>query len=111
VLVNQYSFSNAEVFSHAIQQLGRGLLVGWPTAGGVISTGGRLLADGSYVSLPLRGWWGIDPDTGSIEYNLEGTAATPEVMVDLLPSDIASGKDLQLEAAVETLTDELGPRP
>ena len=111
VLVNQWSFSNAEVFSHAIQQLGRGQLIGWTTAGGVISTGGTRLADGSYISLPRRGWWGIDPETGVIEYNLEGTGAVPEVMVDRLPPDIARGVEPQLEAAVEALMAELGIRP
>ena len=40
VLCNQNSFSNAEIFSHAIKTLKRGKLVGVPTAGGVISTGG-----------------------------------------------------------------------
>jgi tricorn protease len=39
VLCNQNSYSNAEVFSHAIKTLKRGQLVGVPTAGGVISTG------------------------------------------------------------------------
>jgi tricorn protease len=40
VLCNQNSFSNAEIFAHAIKTLKRGKLVGTPTAGGVISTGG-----------------------------------------------------------------------
>ena len=34
VLCNQNSFSNAEIFSHAIKTLKRGRLVGVPTAGG-----------------------------------------------------------------------------
>ncbi len=40
VLCNQNSFSNAEIFSHAIKTLKRGRLVGVPTSGSVISTGG-----------------------------------------------------------------------
>jgi tricorn protease len=39
VLCNQNSFSNAEIFCHAIRTLGRGRLVGVTTGGGVISTG------------------------------------------------------------------------
>ena len=46
VLCNQNSYSNAEIFSHAIKGLGRGRLVGVPTAGGVISTG-KPSGDGS----------------------------------------------------------------
>jgi len=111
VLVNEYSYSNAEVFAHAISNLDRGILVGWPTAGGVISTGGMNLADGSYLSLPRRGWWAIDTRTGEILYNLEHTGAVPDVMVNLLPSDIASGTDPQLIEAVRALLQNLPTRP
>ncbi|HND55180.1 MAG TPA: S41 family peptidase, partial [Pirellulaceae bacterium] len=45
VLCNQNSFSNAEIFSHAIRALGRGKVVGVPTAGGVISTGAATIMD------------------------------------------------------------------
>src|SRR5205085_9389229 len=45
VLCNQNSFSNAEIFSHAIKTLKCGLLVGVPTAGGVISTGATASMD------------------------------------------------------------------
>ena len=45
VLCNQNSFSNAEIFAHAIQTLHRGKLVGVPTAGGVISTGSTSILD------------------------------------------------------------------
>ncbi len=107
---NEWSYSNAEIFCHAIQTLDRGLLVGWPTGGGVISTGGTMLADGSYVSLPRRGWWAIDSETGEILYNLEGNPAIPDVIVELSPSDIATGADPQLDAAVEALMSDLGMR-
>ncbi len=39
VLINENSFSNAEIFAHAIQTIERGTLVGTATYGGVISTG------------------------------------------------------------------------
>lgn len=45
VLCNQNSFSNAEIFSHAIRVLGRGRLVGVRTAGGVISSGSASVMD------------------------------------------------------------------
>ena len=38
VLCNQNSYSNAEIFSHAIKGLKRGKLVGVTTAGGVTSS-------------------------------------------------------------------------
>jgi len=45
-LCNENSYSNAEIFSHAYKQLGIGTLVGKPTFGAVISTGGSGLLDG-----------------------------------------------------------------
>jgi len=107
VLINEWSYSNAEVFSHAILNLERGILVGWPTGGGVISTGGTRLSDGSYLSLPRRGWWAINPETKEILYNLEGTSADPDVWVNMLPPDFAAGTDHQLEESVTALLDQL----
>ena len=52
VLCNQNSFSNAEIFAHAIKTLQRGKLVGVPTAGGVISTGARTIMDVGVLRLP-----------------------------------------------------------
>ena len=40
VICNESSYSNAEIFSHAIKTLKRGKVVGVTTAGCVISTGG-----------------------------------------------------------------------
>ena len=57
MMCNQNSFSNAEIFAHAIRTLGRGQVVGVPTAGGVISTGGYQLVDGTFARTPFRGWF------------------------------------------------------
>ncbi|MEZ4987586.1 MAG: S41 family peptidase [Saprospiraceae bacterium] len=53
-LCNQASYSNAEIFSHAFKTLDHGTLVGMPTFGAVISTGGHGLIDGSFVRMPFR---------------------------------------------------------
>lgn len=98
VLCNERSFSNAEIFAHAIKTLKRGPLVGVPTAGGVISTGQRRLMDGSTVSTPGRGWFTIDKGV-----NLEGNGAVPDYIVDYTPEDEALGRDPQLEKAVEVV--------
>ena len=57
VLCNQNSFSNAEIFSHAIKTLKRGQLVGVATAGGVISTGAQRIMDVGMIRVPFRGWF------------------------------------------------------
>lgn len=95
VICNEYSFSNAEIFAHAVKTLQRGTVVGMPTAGGVISTGGFPLEDGSYARKPFRGWYTID--TGM---NLENNGCQPQIIVELEPPDIKAGDDPQIEAAV-----------
>ena len=98
VLCNERSFSNAEIFSHAIKTLKRGPLIGMPTAGGVISTGRRRLMDGSTVSTPLRGWYTLDKGI-----NQEGNGAVPDHLVPFTPDDEAAGRDPQLDKAIEVL--------
>ena len=79
-LCNENSYSNAEIFSHAYKELGLGKLVGIPTFGAVISTGGQTLIDGSYVRVPFRGWF-----VKSSEKNMDFTPAMPDVVIDNYP--------------------------
>jgi tricorn protease len=97
VLINQNSFSNAEIFAHAIKTIGRGKLVGAATYGGVISTGGATLIDGANVRLPFRGWYLPDGT------DMENHGAQPDVPVEQTPADEAAERDPQLEAAVKEL--------
>lgn len=97
VLINQNSFSNAEIFAHAIKTTGRGKLIGTATFGGVISTGAKALIDGTTIRLPGRGWY--LPDGRDMENN----GAQPDVEVAQTPADEAAGRDRQLEAAVTEL--------
>jgi tricorn protease len=97
LLCNEKSFSNAEIMSHAFKTLKRGTLVGEETYGGVISTGGTSLIDGTFVRLPLRGWF--LPDGSDMENN----GAKPDIRVEQTPEDEAAGEDAQLKAAVEDL--------
>src|SRR5262249_6339224 len=59
VMCNQNSFSNAEIFSHAIKTLGRGQLVGVPTAGAGISPGAAAGLGVGLFRPPTRGWVAI----------------------------------------------------
>lgn len=107
VLCNEHSFSNAEIFSHAIKTLGRGKLVGIPTPGGVISTGWERLLDGSSFRLPLRGWYfGTDLERDA-NRNMEGNGAVPDIIVPIAPGQIEAEEDIQLETAVRNLIQSL----
>ncbi|MCB1236388.1 MAG: PD40 domain-containing protein [Verrucomicrobiae bacterium] len=102
VLCNQNSFSNAEIFSHAIKELGRGKLVGVPTAGGVVSTGATGIRDLGTLRLPFRGWYRRS-DGADMELN----GAVPDFVVWPEPGDEAAGRDRQVEKAVEVLKKEI----
>ena len=102
VLCNEYSYSNAEIFSHAIKTLKRGKVVGQATSGSVISTGGISLIDGSRFRVPYRGWYVIT--TG---LNMEGNGCIPDIIVPDFPQDIEKGIDRQLERAIKELLKEI----
>jgi len=102
VLIDQRSFSNAEIFAHAIRSLGRGRLVGVQTAGGVISTGGARVMDLGFIRTPGRGWF-LRGDGQDLEQN----GARPDVEVWPEPGDAGKGIDRQLEKGVEVLLEEV----
>lgn len=98
VLCNQNSFSNAEIFSHAVKHLDRGNLVGVTTAGGVISTGSSKIMDVGTLRIPFRGWFRLG-DGADMEMN----GAKPDFLVWNQPGELSQGIDRQIEKAVEVL--------
>jgi tricorn protease len=98
VLCNQNSFSNAEIFSHAIKTLKRGQLVGVPTAGGVISTGAKLIMDVGVIRVPFRGWFLVDSGE-----DMELNGAVPDHVLWPQPGQMPRGEDVQLAKALAVL--------
>lgn len=98
MMCNEHSFSNAEIVSHAVKHIGRGKLVGMRTAGGVISTGGAALLDGSFIRMPTRGWY-LAGDGSDMELN----GCEPDVVLWNAPD----GNDDQLVKGVEVLLDDV----
>ncbi len=96
-LINQWCFSNSEVFAEGFRQLGIGPVVGWPTSGSVISTGGRGLIDGGFIRTPVLG---ILTQQGD---NLELSARKPDIEVAYDPVAILAGRDPQVERAAREL--------
>jgi C-terminal processing protease CtpA/Prc/Tol biopolymer transport system component len=102
VLCNEFSASNAEIFSHAIRTLGRGRIVGVPTQGSVISTSTEKILDVGTMRVPHRGWFTL-PDGRDMEYK----PCVPDYVVRTEPGAISEGRDEQLEKAVEVLIEEI----
>ncbi len=101
VLCSEDTGSNGEIFSHAIQTLARGKLVGRETSGAVIGTTNSALLDLGSFRDARYGWF--LPDGTDMEHH----GARPDFEVDDLPIDLVNGIDRQLEKAIEVLGDEV----
>ncbi|MBW6516688.1 MAG: PDZ domain-containing protein [Candidatus Cloacimonetes bacterium] len=101
LLINENSFSDAEIFPILFQQLGLGKVIGVPTSGGVIGTTPYQLMDGSSMRLPRSGWYTLDG------INMEGSGATPDIFVDHSPEQIINDDDQQLKTAIQVLMRKL----
>lgn len=101
VLINERSYSDAEVFPHAIKTLGMGTIVGVQTPGAVIGTQNITLSDGTSWRLPMSGFFNIDGT------NQEHNGCVPDVPVQITPADRLAGKDPQLETAVDLLLKQI----
>jgi tricorn protease len=101
LLINNRSFSDAEIFPHAFRTLGLGKLVGQATGGHVIGTREITLIDGSTFRTPRIG---VKTHTG---VNMDKTGVIPDVVVDVHPDELARLHDAQLERAVSVLTEDV----
>ena len=96
VLVNEGSASASEIVAGAIQARGRGILVGTQTFGkGSVQRPYRL-SDGSELRVTVARWF-----TPSDEA-IHGQGLAPDIEV-LLPEDLETDEDPQLDRAVEYL--------
>jgi tricorn protease len=97
LLINNRSYSDAEIFPHAFREHGLGKLVGQNTGGMVIGTRSISLIDGSTFRTPRVG---VHTMKG---VNMEKEGVRPDYFVDIHPDQLARGEDPQLEKAIEVL--------
>lgn len=103
VLVNGGTASASEIVAGAIQDAGRGILIGEQTLGKGSVQLSHYLSDGSELRVTIARWF--TPQGRAIHE--EGLA--PDVQVDMTEEDIEAGRDPQLQRAIEYLqglTDE-----
>jgi len=101
LLINNRSYSDAEIFPHAFRTLGLGKLVGQSTGGFVIGTGSISLIDGSMFRVPRIGVFTVQGT------NMEKEGVKPDVEVIPHPDQLAKGIDAQVDKAVEVLQVEV----
>ncbi|MDI9635075.1 S41 family peptidase [Kamptonema cortianum] len=102
-LTNEYSFSNAEIFSEGFRRLKLGPVVGEATGGGVIGTSSFGFWDGGSIRMPASGAYTVDGE------NLEQIGRKPDIDIQWDPVQYELGRDIQLERAVSELMKKLGP--
>ena len=94
VLVNGGTASASEIVSGAIQDKGRGVLVGTRTYGKGSVQNVIPLSDGSSLHVTIAEW--LTPNGRQIT----GQGLQPEVVVELSDDDAANGRDPQLDRAI-----------
>lgn len=97
VLINEDSFSDAEIFPYLFRTRELGKIIGMPTSGGVIGTSPRTLIDGSTMRMPGSGWFRL----GGRNMELDG--CKPDIRVEMTPKQIIEDDDTQLKTAVNEL--------
>ena len=102
LLTNESSLSDAEDFTEGYRTLGLGKVVGEPTAGWIIFTGGQRLIDGSAVRTP-----GTRIEDGRGQ-TMEMHPRPVDVEVARPLGESETGRDMQLERAVDTLLGDTG---
>ncbi len=106
VLINEYSYSDAEVFPSAVKERGIGTLIGVPTLGFVIAVVPHYLIDNGSIRKTFIGIW--EKASGN---QLESRGAIPDIHVESTPEMEKAGRDVQLEKAVEFLLEKIGDSP
>lgn len=98
VLIDEGSASASEIVAGAIQDTGRGKLVGMKSYGkGSVQKWTNLANNQGAVRVTIASW--LTPNERSI--NLVGI--TPDIQVEITEEDAKAGRDTQLEKAVEIL--------
>jgi Tol biopolymer transport system component/C-terminal processing protease CtpA/Prc len=98
VLMNEHSYSNAEIFPNAMRTRGLAQLIGKATPGYVIWTDSLGLVDGTKARMPMTGAYRIDGSP------MENLGEQPDIEIALTPEDWLADRDPQLDRAIEVLT-------
>jgi tricorn protease len=102
LVTNQHSLSDAEDFTEGYRSLKLGKVVGEPTAGWIIYTGGIPLIDGSVLRMPAVKIFASDGTP------MERHPRPVDIAVTRPVGESYSGKDVQLDAAVAELLKQVG---
>ena len=106
-ITNELAGSDGDIFSHCFKLMKIGSLIGTRTWGGVIGINPKHhLVDLSIVTQPEYSFWFED-----VGWKVENYGTDPDILVEISPQDWASGKDPQLEKAIQISLQALQQTP
>ncbi|MDB5353503.1 MAG: hypothetical protein JWN86_4750 [Planctomycetota bacterium] len=106
MLIDETAGSGGDLLPWMFRKFALGTLVGKRTWGGLVGIlGFPVLMDGGAVTAPDLAFY---TDEG---YLVENVGVPPDVEVEQTPADVESGKDPQLDRAIEIILDELKKSP
>jgi len=107
LVADEFAGSDGDIVNAVAQAVGVGPVVGQRTWGGVIGIDGRFqLLDGTTVTQPRYSFWFTNHG-----WDVENHGVDPDVDVVLTPQDYSTGRDPQLERAVEIALASLARTP
>lgn len=101
ILIDELSFSAAEIFAAAMQENKRAAVIGDKSAGEALPAVTMVLPTGAVFLYPISNF---ETPKGNL---IEGRGVTPDILVPLDRSSLLTGKDRQLESAVTYLKNEI----
>ena len=101
LLINEQSLSDAEMTAQGFKALKLGKIIGNGTYRWIIFTSGVSLVDGSSVRMPSWGCYSLDGN------DLELSGVQPDILVVNSFEDRLTGKDPQLDKAIEEILKQI----
>ncbi len=107
VLIDQHAGSDGDIFPDTFKKLGLGPLIGKRTWGGVIGIRtDKGFVDSGMSSQPEFAWF--DATRG---WAIENHGVDPDIEVEMTPEDWISGKDPQLDRAIDEMMKKMAEKP
>ncbi|HET7746343.1 MAG TPA: S41 family peptidase, partial [Vicinamibacteria bacterium] len=109
MLIDRHAGSGGDALPWMFREMKLGPIIGTRTWGGLVGIWDYPpLADGGRVTAPRGALFGPRG-----KWEIENIGVSPDIEIEVMPADFASGRDPQLEKAVEVLMAELArnPRP
>ena len=97
IIQDEFSASGSEVLAAALQENGRGIVVGATSFGKGTVNQARALSNGGAVYVSIARW--LTPDRNLIE----GRGVVPDIEVTLTADDIEADRDLAVYRAIDAL--------